>query len=174
MLVKAPTVSAAQLSLADFTDPGLIRPDLRERDIAGAIKELTQLLHAQGCVPDVLPFYNAALTREYLSSTATENGLAFPHARSHSFARLRFAFGRSPEPFAWGTPGKTLVQFVFVVVAPTADSSAYLHLLSGLAKLGKSDLLLAELRKAKTSECLWAIFKKFPLRIDEASQLAIC
>ncbi len=124
--------------------------------MAGVIKELTQVLHTQGWVQDVLPFYNAALTREYLSSTATDGGLAFPHARSNSDDRLRFAFGRSPQPVAWGAPRTTAVRFVFVVVAPVTDTSRYLHLLSGLARLAKTESLLTELIGAQTSAQLLA------------------
>jgi PTS system fructose-specific IIC component len=163
-----------QACVADFTDASLIVPELRERDMAGVIKELAQQLHMRGWVQDILPFYNAALIREYLSSTATGSGLAFPHARIQSLDHLRFALGRSTEPFGWGTPRRTLVQFVFVIAAPLRDSASYLHLLSGLAILGRTELLLAELKQAQTPQRILEILKKLPLRTAEVSQLAAC
>lgn len=164
----------AQACVADFTDTSLIVPELRERDMAGVVKELAQRLHVQGWVQDILPFYNAALTREYLSSTATGSGLAFPHARIQSLDRLRFALGRSAEPFGWGTPRRTMVQLVFVVAAPLRDSASYLYLLSGLALLGKSGALLAQLQQAPTPEQMLEILQKLPLRVAEPAPFAAC
>jgi len=56
-------------------------PRLRQGDIAGIIGELSQALQREGCVPDVLPFYQAALNQELLTSSALECGLAFPQHR---------------------------------------------------------------------------------------------
>jgi len=50
-----------QLTLADYTRPSLVVSRLRERDTAGIISELSQVLQREACVADVLPFYHAAL-----------------------------------------------------------------------------------------------------------------
>src|ERR1051325_3504138 len=89
-------------SLADYTEPALIVPQLRERDTAGVVKELSQLLREGGRVPDLLAFYNAALNHEFLVNSATDCGIAFPHARLHGVTESCFAFGRTQEPFVWG------------------------------------------------------------------------
>ena len=39
-----------QLTLADYTRPGLVVSRLRERDTAGIISELSQALQREGCV----------------------------------------------------------------------------------------------------------------------------
>ena len=80
----------------------LIVPQLRERDTAGIVSELSQALQREGCVPDLLPFYQAALNQELLANSALDCGLAFPHARLSGVKRLQFAFGRTPEPIIWG------------------------------------------------------------------------
>jgi hypothetical protein len=53
----------AESSLADYTRSELIVHHLRERDIPGIIGELCQVLHREGCVPDLLPFYRSAAKR---------------------------------------------------------------------------------------------------------------
>ena len=80
-------------SLADYTRPALIVPRLRERDTAGIISELSQVLQREGCVPDVLPFYQAALNQELLANSALDCGLAFPARALSGVKRLQFAFG---------------------------------------------------------------------------------
>ena len=61
MLSEATPNGAAPVSLADYTKWALIVPLLREGDTAGIICELSQVLQRQGYVPDVPPFYQAAL-----------------------------------------------------------------------------------------------------------------
>ena len=71
----------ATLTLADFTSGGLLVPRLRGRDAASVIQELSQVLQRETRIPDLLPFYHAALNREFMVSTNMEAGMAFPHAR---------------------------------------------------------------------------------------------
>ncbi|MBN2505163.1 MAG: PTS sugar transporter subunit IIA [Verrucomicrobia bacterium] len=174
MPARMPNLVPGTASLADFTDASLIVPCLRERDMAGAIKELVELLHAGGWISDILPFYHAAMTREFLSSTAMECGLAFPHARTSGSDRLRFAFGRSRQPFAWGSPGNPRVQFVFVVAAPSRDSPCYLRLLSGLGHLGKTESLLGHLGEADTADRVLAALRQVEIGVVESAPVAAC
>src|SRR6476660_6157370 len=103
-----------QLALADYTRPGLLVPQLRERDAAGIISELSNVLQKEGCLSDVLPFYHAALNHELMTNSAHVSGIALPHARLSGVKQLQFAFGRAPQPVAWGTKGSWPVQMVFL------------------------------------------------------------
>ncbi len=155
---------AAPVSLADHTRPALIVPQLRARDIAGIVNELSQALHREGCVPDVLPFYHAALNQELLANSALECGIAFPHARLGGIKELRFAFGRAPQPVMWGPKGSWPAQFIFLLAVPATDAAGYLHLLSSLARLGGQDSLLEELRTARDGVSILAVLKGIKLR----------
>ena len=151
-------------SLADYTRPALVVPQLRERDAAGVVKELSQLLHEQGCVPDVLAFYHAALNHEFLVNSATDSGIAFPHARLHGVAQSSFAFGRAPEPLTWGNRPSSSVQLVFLLAVPATDATGFLQLLSALAKLGQEERLLTQLRTQESVEGILQIFKQIKVR----------
>jgi mannitol/fructose-specific phosphotransferase system IIA component (Ntr-type) len=156
MFPEATVNVAAPISLADYTRPGLIVPRLRERDTAGIISELSQVLQREGSVPDVLPFYQAALNQELLANSALESGLAFPHARLGGVKRLQFAFGRTPEPIVWGGRSSWPVQLVFLIAVPATDAAGYLHLLASLARLGQQPDILAQLREADDAETILA------------------
>ena len=151
-------------SLADFTRVGLIVPALRERDAAGILGELSQVLHQTGFVPDVLPFYHAALNQELLANSALQCGVAFPHARLSAVKRLQFAFGRSPQPVVWGAKGSWRVQLVFLLAVPATAAAGYLHVLASLARLGQQPALLAELRSAPSADAVLAAFEKIRTR----------
>ena len=155
---------AAPATLADYTEPALIAPRLRERDTAGIISELSQALQREGYVPDLLPFYHAALNQELLANSAVECGLAFPHARLSGAKRLQFALGRTPEPIIWGARGSWPVQFIFLLAVPATDAASYLHLLASLAKLGQHTERLAELRAAESAEAILAVLDQVRMR----------
>jgi mannitol/fructose-specific phosphotransferase system IIA component (Ntr-type) len=164
MLPEATINVAAPVSLADYTGPALIALRLRERDTAGIISELSQVLQREGAVPDVLPFYQAALNQELLANSALENGLAFPHARLSGAKQLQFAFGRTPEPIVWGARSSWPVQLVFLLAVPATDAAGYLHLLASLARLGQQPDLLAQLRTAENAEAVLGALQRIKLR----------
>lgn len=152
------------MNLADFTSPGLILPHLRGEDAASAINELSQALHRENRVPDVLPFYQKALNREFMVSTDVEAGMAFPHARMAGLKELSFALGRSDEPLRWGQNAGRPVNLVFLIAVPATDATQYLLLISGLARLSKDDALMARLREAQDSFQMLEVLQQVSLR----------
>jgi mannitol/fructose-specific phosphotransferase system IIA component (Ntr-type) len=164
ILSDATTVVTAPVSLADYTRQELIVPQLRERDTAGIISELSLVLQRQGGVPDVLPFYQAALNQEMLANSALETGLALPHARLSGVKQLQFAFGRTPAPVVWGGKSSWPAQFIFLMAVPATDVAGYLQLLASLARLGQQPELLAQLRLPDSAEAILAMLEKVPLR----------
>ena len=156
--------TATAVSLADFTNPALIVPQLRERDTAGVVKELSQVLHEQGCVPDVLAFYHAAMNHEFLVSSATACGIALPHARLSSVTQSNFAFGLSAQPISWGGRPYPQVRFVFLLAVPATDATGFLQLLSALARLGQQEPLLAELASRDSAAGIFEFFKEIKVR----------
>ena len=156
--------STAVGSIMDYTRPELILPQLEERDTAGIIGQLSQALQGQGAVPDVLPFYHAALNQELLHNSALASGIAIPHARLAGVKQVRFAFGRAPTPVNWGARGSWAVQFVFLVAIPASNSATYLNLLAGIAKLGQQPELLEKLRTVNGKGGILEVFEHVRLR----------
>ena len=164
MLLRETISAEACGSLADYTRPTLIIPQLRERDTAGVIKELSHHLHQQGCVPDLLAFYHAALNHEFLVNSASDCGMAFPHARLNGVTNSAFAFGRSQEPFLWGGRSSAPIQFIFLLAVPATDAAGFLQLLSALARLSQQESLLARLRLEPTAEAIYKLFEQIKVR----------
>jgi mannitol/fructose-specific phosphotransferase system IIA component (Ntr-type) len=164
MLSEAAINVAAPVSLADYTRPALIVPRLREGDTAGIVSELSQVLHREGAVPDVLPFYQAALNEELLTNSALDCGLAFPHARLSGVKRLQFALGRTLEPIVWGAKSSWPVQLIFLLAVPATDAAGYLQLLASLARLGQQPEVLAQLRAAENAEAILTMLGNIRVR----------
>jgi mannitol/fructose-specific phosphotransferase system IIA component (Ntr-type) len=158
------------MTLADFTSPGLIIPGLRGKDVATVIQELSQALQRERRVPDLLPFYHAALNREFLVSTDMEAGMAFPHARLAGLNELSFALGRSPEPLAWGARAASSVRFVFLIAVPATESTQYLQLISALARLAKDSPLVEKIRAAHDTFQIFGVLQQVTLRGSTTSE----
>lgn len=156
--------SSAAVSMLEYTRHELIVPHLRETDTAGIIGQLSEGLQRQRVVPDLLPFYHAALNQELLHNSALESGIAIPHARLTGVKHVQFSFGRTAFPVSWGVKGSWAVQFIFLVAVPASDSATYLQLLAGIARLSQQPELIAELRKATGAEDLLAVFERVRLR----------
>jgi|GEM_PF-534684 mannitol/fructose-specific phosphotransferase system IIA component (Ntr-type) len=151
------------MTLADFTRSGLIVLHLRGQDATSAIHELSLALQREGCVTDWLRFYNEALNREYLVSTEMEAGLALPHARLAGLSEPIFAFGRSDEPFAWGSREARFVRLVFLLAAPATGTGRYLPLVSSLARLAGNAPLLEAIRTATDEAGVLNVFRQMTL-----------
>jgi mannitol/fructose-specific phosphotransferase system IIA component (Ntr-type) len=128
------------------------------------IQELSQALQREKRIPNLLPFYHAALNREFMVSTDMEAGMAFPHARMPGLQDVSFSLGRSDEPLHWGTRTSTGVRLVFLLAVPATDSTQYLLLISGLARLGKHQRLVEQLHAARDTFQIIEILKQVELR----------
>jgi fructose PTS system EIIBC or EIIC component len=163
--------------MANYTSPGLMIPHLRGQDAASIIQELSQTLQREERIPDLLPFYHAALNREYMVSTDMEAGMAFPHARLPALKELSFALGRSDEPMAWGSKTLRSVRLVFLIAVPATDATQYLPLISGLARLARDSRLVARLHAATDAFQMLAALQQVELRtsarLDPTNRAAV-
>jgi len=153
-------------TLADFTSPDLIIPHLRGHDVASVVQELSHALQRENRVPDLLPFYHAALNRELLLSSHWDPDIAFPHARLPGLKGLSFALGRSDQPLSWGAKASRPVRLVFLIAVPATEATQYLSLISGLARLAKEGQLVGKLRGATDAAQMFDVLQQIELRVS--------
>lgn len=166
MPLDATTKEPTTRSLADFTRCDLIVPELRERDPAGIIGELSQALGRSDCVSDALSFYQAALNQEILSDVTTQSHIAIAHARLTSVKRLQFAFGRAPVPVLWSAKSSWPVQMIFLLAVPATESARYLQLLSSMSRLAQNPEVIGKMIAAPDDSALFAIFETVRLHLE--------
>ncbi|MCX6887131.1 MAG: PTS sugar transporter subunit IIA [Verrucomicrobia bacterium] len=131
-------------------------PELAGRDPVAIINELSHVLHREGCIPDLLAFYQGALNHEMLGASLVGSGLVVPHSRLAGVRQLQFALGRTPEPVVWNPGSESRVDIVFLVAVPATESTAYLHLMAGIARLGQVPGYLEALRRAPDAAAMLA------------------
>lgn len=154
------------VTLADYTSPALIVPQLRPGNAFDVIQELSQVLHRDGRLPDLAAFSQAALTREMMVSTAMDYGMAFPHARLKELKHLCFSLGRTAEPIFWVAGGTAPVRLMFLSAVPLHEAGNYLPLISGFARLSKDSQLLEKMHAARNAQEMFALLKQVKLRIS--------
>ena len=151
-------------TLADYTKPEFIIPQLTTRTTTSVMQELTTALRREdGSVPDQLSSSTAALIRELLTSTALDFGAVFPQVRVAALSRPRFALGRAGEPLPWLAPAFRPIDLVFLILDPLKAEVGSRQLVSTLQNLGKNCLRLDDLRRAATTEEMLAVLAQIPL-----------
>ncbi|MGI8481859.1 MAG: PTS sugar transporter subunit IIA [Chthoniobacterales bacterium] len=122
---------------------------LRARAATGAIREIIGMLKANGELGNSEKFIDEVIAREEASSTATEHGTAFPHARTDQVNRIALGIGRSSGGIRFGK-GAQLVHLVFVIGVPRRMINDYLVCVGALARIVRNDSARAALLAAET------------------------
>ena len=160
-----PTLTDQSLStLADYTAPALMVPELKSQTAMAAIEELCLLLERDGRLPDRAAFFDAVMVREKLSSTAISPGWALPHARLKGLPQLSFILARSPRPLVWSSEARFPVHTVILFAAPDSEAKMYLNLISAIAKLSQNAALVAQLRQAPDANTMFSVLQQVSLR----------
>ncbi|MCR5732733.1 MAG: PTS sugar transporter subunit IIA, partial [Sphaerochaetaceae bacterium] len=94
--------------------------------------------------------YQAAMAREELGSTAMEHGLAIPHVKIKNLKAPGVVIGISRIPVDFG--GKEKSSIFFLVLTGEDRPSENIQLLSSIAKLCSSEVMVRLLRSAKSSK----------------------
>lgn len=146
------------MTVGEFTELGLLIPQLLGADQASAIHALSHRLQSAGRVEDSLTFFQAVLQRDYLSSAAIEGGVAFPHARGHGVDRFSLALGLSKEGVHWRDGSQ--VHAVFLIAVPSAEAQLYLAIVSTLARQSRMSGWLTTLMACNRPEELLCVLNK--------------
>lgn len=146
------------MTVGDFTELSLLVPQLLGADQATAIHALSNRLQGAGRIADSLAFFQAALQRDYLSSSAIEGGVAFPHARGRGIHRFSLALGLSKEGIHWRDGSQ--VNAVFLIGVPAVDTQLYLAVGSALARQSQQGGWLTTLMACNRPEELLAMLTK--------------
>lgn len=165
MSADATNTTTHAASLADFTNPDLIVPRLHGMDAASVIRELGAVFPPALFSAGGPPFFEAALDREYLCSTATEPGWALPHVVVKGLAQPRFAFGRTVTPIHWVDDKLHRVQMIFLLAVPESEIKVYMNVICALGRLSREPQLVERLLTADSSVKIHDVLGRVPLQV---------
>ena len=138
------------IALADLLDEKQVILRLRSRKPANAVREIIQLLAANGKIDDADEFLEQVLAREQVHPSAVDNGVVFPHARTDLVDQIILGIGRSRAGIPFGKNG-VRARLIFVIGVPQQLVNDYLICVGTLARLVRDDAIHSTLLGAETA-----------------------
>jgi len=150
------------IALADLLDEKQVILRLRSRKPANAVREIIQLLAANGKIDDADQFLEQVRAREQAHPSAVQNGVVFPHARTNLVNQIILGIGRSRAGIPFGKNG-VRARLIFVIGVPQQLVNDYLICVGTLVRLVKDDATRSTLLGAETArEFLDALIVETP------------
>src|ERR1700682_581545 len=105
------------IAVTDLLDKKQIALNLRARTQKEAMREIVQLLVANGKIDNAEKFLTEVSTRELKNSTYAADGVAFPHARTELVDQFVLGIGRSAKGIPWTGKGEH-AHLIFLIGVP--------------------------------------------------------
>jgi mannitol/fructose-specific phosphotransferase system IIA component (Ntr-type) len=137
------------IALSDLLKAENIDLDLKATTQAEAMRELTDLLAANHEISEPENFLAEVTARERTGSTLTEDGVAFPHARTELVDQIVVGIGRSKAGIPWNENGD-LAHLIFLIGVPQKMLNDYLIVIGAIARVTKDDPLRTLLLHAES------------------------
>lgn len=148
------------MALIDLINEDVVKVPLDSSTKEDIFRELVDLLFDAGKITKPDEIYDAVIEREQLLSTALENGIAIPHAKTEAVANLTMALGISPEGIdADSQDGKPSYAF-FLILAPPNQSGPHIEALSEIASATKSSSFRRLLITARSADEVVELFQE--------------
>ncbi len=157
---------AVEPLLTNHLPEKLVAVPLLARTRAAAVKALVELAGRSGQVYLPHGLRDAILDRERTSSTALDDGVAFPHPRHplpHAVGVSFVAYGRTVNSIPFGAPGGGLTDIFFLVCCMETDT--HIRVLARLARLLRQPAFLDALRTAASPPETFAVIREGEQRL---------
>lgn len=125
-----------------------------------AIDKLVELQMAGGCIDDREAYRKAILAREEMSSTAIEQGIAVPHAKSDAVSAPSLSAMTLTQGVDYGAMDGQPSDLFFMIAAPL-NGDLHLEILSRLMVLLMDGEFVKALRSAADAQQFMAVIDRF-------------
>ena len=135
------------------------------------INELVEMFLSTGIIDDLEGFIGEIKNREALSSTALEEGIAIPHAKTKYVKKPALAFGRSKKGIDYESLDGEPSTIFFMIAAPEDANNAHIETLARLTQmLLDTDFRTNILEMGTKEEILDLINKKESAKLEENAE----
>ena len=149
------------MEIADLITPEGVVPNLRATSKKQALQELARRAAeitglAERAILDVL------IERERLGTTGVGNGIAIPHGKLASLARIYGLFARLEKPIDFDSIDEQPVDLIFLLLAPESAGADHLKALARISRLLRDKSVCEKLRGTESAEGLYALLTDSP------------
>ena len=144
------------MSLTDIVAQNAIIPALKANSKKQALQELAARA-AELTGQNEKQVLEILLQREKLGSTAVGNGVAIPHGKLPTLARLFGLFARLERPVNFEALDGQPVDLIFLLLAPEGAGADHLKALARIARLLRDPETTRKLRDLDNAEAIHAV-----------------
>jgi fructose-specific phosphotransferase system IIA component len=148
------------MRLTDILKPQNIKIPLAATQKTDAIRELVDLLTANGEVADSKKVLDSVLDREATRTTGIGNGLAIPHGKCNGTDHLVMAIGRPATPIDFQAIDGRPVTIIWLLTSPPDKTAPHIHALARISRLMTIDKFRHALAEAKDAQTVFDIIMK--------------
>jgi PTS system nitrogen regulatory IIA component len=149
------------MQIADLLSPEGVLPSIKPKDKKHLLQQLAEKASLFSGVPERRVF-ETLLERERLGTTGVGQGIAIPHGRLSDIKKIMGVFARLETPIEYDAVDSQPVDLVFMLLAPEGAGADHLKALARVSRLLRNQAACEKLRKAATSEALYAILTEPP------------
>ncbi|WP_321329607.1 cation:proton antiporter [uncultured Ilyobacter sp.] len=147
------------ISLREFLSKKLIIQDLDAITTSEAIEKISALISANKKI-EYEVIKTQVLSRENMSNTSIEEGIALPHARLEIIDKPVIAFAFSKEGIYWNSPDGKKTKFIFLILTPKNDNIIQLKIIRELITLIKNKEVQNNISAQRTGDSIYKILIK--------------
>ena len=140
------------MKISDLLIKERINLDVQSTDKENVIRELAKLHDNTGVLEDYEGYVLALNEREEQSSTALEDGIAIPHAKTEYVKYPALVMGRSTKGIDYDSMDGEPSTLFFMIAAPEGANNAHIETLARLTQLLLDDDFKKSLENAQTPE----------------------
>lgn len=143
------------MRLTDILKVQNIKVPLQSTTKIEALKELVDLLGANGELLDAKRVLDAVMEREATRATGIGNGLAIPHGKCNGVNHLVMAVGKPASPIDFQSIDGRPVSIIWLLSSPPDMTGPHIHALARIARLMTLDKFRLALANATTSQIVF-------------------
>ncbi|EAS63495.1 putative PTS system, fructose-specific IIABC component [Vibrio angustum S14] len=136
----------------------LICVDLSSTNKKDVFVEMATLLENAQCISDKNMYLSDVWSREDLSNTGFEDGIAIPHAKSSAVIKPAVAVGISRTGIEYGADNGELCNIFFMIASPNDGDNLHIEVLAQISSKLIEDGFTDKLRAAKNAEEIIMLF----------------
>jgi len=143
--------------LTQILKQNCVKVPLEGKDKDSIIRELVELLDANGLLLDKDAVLDAVFTRERTRSTGIGSGIAIPHGKCKAVKELVMSFGISKDGIDFSSVDGKPVTIVICLVSPSDKTGPHIQALAKISKLMLDEQFRESLEKTTSSEELYEL-----------------
>ena len=146
------------MKLKNILSPSLVKMHLEGNTKEAIIRELLEVLVANGKIADVETVFSGVMAREKEMSTGIQHGVAIPHVKTKAVKNLVACIGLKPEGVDFKALDGEMSTIFIMTVSPIDRVGPHVQFLAEISKVIKTADTRKRLLETKTQEEVLSVF----------------